>query len=187
MRNENDQLYFEVTGGAIMAAIEAWRKEYREGTAARTAFMREFGSTEALVSSGGIIALKFEDKSKVPTGWIKVKKHGSNAYVPGKTTEELKRLKIRMNGIRCPSNDLFQALCGAGPLDFFSNMCIRTMGFESYGSTFILTVPKMEAGQWNSPDEYCTPLKTSEYWKIREEFDRPPNVRNAGRPSTVPA
>lgn len=167
MKNDNDQLYFKVTGGAIMAAIETWRKEYQEGVAARTAFMREFGAKEALATSSGIIALKFEDKSKVPDGWVKAnRKHGVDSYVPGKTIGDV---KLRMNGIRCPSSDRFQGLCGLDPLAFFDNMCIHTMGFEVCGSTFILTVPKV--GSWTPPDEHCIPLKTSEYWKIREDHE----------------
>lgn len=168
----DNKLYFKVTGGKVGDAISRFIKLRTEQLAARKAIQTEFAATGTYGNDHGLVGLVFD---QAPEGWRAIKGEPT-AYRPplGKAGKEIKK---RMGKLPFAGAREFQAMV-LGKDDMFrfmSGLSIHWMTFEIVGPVQILIVPKSSKPavegaevQWQPPDEHCIPLKTSEYWAIKE-------------------
>lgn len=165
-------LYFKVTGGKVGDAISRFIELRTEQLAARKAIEKEFGARGTYGNDRGLVGLVFD---KAPEGWRAIKGEPT-AYRPplGNAGKEIKN---RMGKLPFAGAREFQAMV-LGEDDMFrfmSGLSIHYMTFECVGEIRVLKVPKSDkpaveqaAEQWQPPDGHCIPLKTSEYWAIKE-------------------
>ncbi len=179
MQNDSDTLYFHVTGGLVMAAIEKYRQRYRDCFRAQKGFVDEFGG-DGLAIQGDRRAIIFRDPSKVPAGWIRA--NDDDAWWPRKNSTagkafhrcagEVPVMKARsfQTDVIGPKDHFFYFVDGTSP---------RSMGWEKHADSYVLLVPNTsrrpcaieganEGAKWTPPDAFCTPMKVSEYWRLKE-------------------
>jgi hypothetical protein len=163
--------YFKVIGGAVMDALNKWKAEYTVKRDARNAAMEEFGADKYFGNSAGLQGLVFTP-GKEPEGWEKVRGH-YDVYKPTGKTKAGRELRRRLARLDVPDALQFQRyVLGEktdNPFRFMDGLSMYYMVFETIGEVTILKVPKTpQKDQWTPPDDQCIPLKTSEYWQIKE-------------------
>lgn len=169
--SEKEYYYFKVTGGAVMAALERWKAKRAECTEARRVIEQEFGANGIYGNSAGLQGLVFP-KGNPPPGWDRLRHH-IDVYRPTGKTKEGKALRKRLQSLKQVDALQFQTeVLGEdrdNPFRFMDGLSMRYMTFETVGDVVILRVPKTKpSDEWTPPDEFCMPLKTSEYWQIKE-------------------
>jgi hypothetical protein len=170
---EKEYLYYKVTGGKIQEAYNKWLELYDKQQAARVSLCKEFGASLVFANSRGVEGLLFKDGQTPPTEWKRKDGHPKGVYSPFGSTKEMKAIRKRLkNNYQLADYWKFQEFIvnREDPFYFMDGMYMRCMGFELIGDQFILLVPKIEKTTWTPPDEFCTLLKNSEYWQLKENI-----------------
>jgi hypothetical protein len=163
-----DKRYYKITGGIALERTVAFFNERHEQLKARKAIIQELGAKGEYSNDNGISGLVFDEP---PQGWRPIT---GTIYKPP-LTKEGKALTKRLKSLRVSGGREFHVAIngGAGGFGFMdftdAGMVISYIVYEKIGPDFILIVPDEpdEARQWNPPDS-CEPLKTSEYWQLKE-------------------
>lgn len=165
MKIERD--YYEIKGGAVRAAYDRWLATRLAQQEARNAICKEFGASGTYANSRGVEGLVFEEGAKVPDNWKSIDR---TTYAPRGGTKAAKEARARLRNLPLvDASDFQEEVLGKGQsLKFFYGMAIHYMTFENIGSRLILTVPNIKSDPWTPPDAETVPLKTSEYWLIKE-------------------
>lgn len=168
--------YFKVTGGAVMTALERWKAKRAELTEARRRIEQEFEADGLYGNSAGLQGLVFP-KGNPPQGWERIRNQ-IDVYRPTARTKEGKALRKRLSELKQVDALQFQTeVLGEdrdNPFRFMDGLSMHYMTFETIGDVVILRVPKTKpSDEWTPPDEFCIPLKTSEYWQIKESHAAP--------------
>ncbi len=165
--------YFLVTGGTVKAAHERWEARRMKDIEVRNALREEFGASGVYANSNEVRGLDFDGAP--PAGWRKIE---AGVYCPYARTPEGKAILKRFRESGMADAQAFQdEVIGPGSgMTFMEGLSFYYMCFESIGDSFILKVPDtsgVHGGQigksdWESPDEFCREIKTSEYWVLKE-------------------
>lgn len=161
-----DRRYFKVTGGAVQKAIDEFLILRNQHIDAQQAFLKEVGGQQTYGNERVVAGIFFKDG--VPEGWRRERNHGY--CVPAGRTPEAKALRARMRNLPCAGAEKFTDIVLGTPsvFRFMEGLAIGWMGFEKIGDTMILSVPKVSSNPWEPPDEFCSELKMSEYWQLKE-------------------
>ena len=180
-----DYNYFRITGGKVKEAYDDFSRDNAEGRRKGHALCEKYGASGWRPGCNGIIGFEFE-KGKVPTGWRKHKMH-RDLCVPGVKNAEHNMIQLAMEDAKVPNWKMFQCHKLYLGLDAWA---FRTSGngftwlhVEAHGvnrEILILAVPAAPIAHsedtsnyvYIPPDEFCIPIKRSEYWQIVEESDR---------------
>lgn len=156
-----DSAYYVVTpGGFAEEQIDKFFEKMVEVDQQWKDFASKHNSKNMYIGRN-LSGLEFE-RSEVPLGWTSNSKLPANIYRPARLKvcmeayKEFKALKSKPSGL-----DLANML-GIGAV--FSGMRLSTPGFEKIGDTKVLILhPESKV------PEGVTPIKTSEYWKMKED------------------
>ena len=168
-----EYLYFKITGGVIRAAYDRWFAIRNAQWDADQALCAEFGAKGTYGTSHFISGLVFASDAKIPEGWRQNSKEPS-VWSPSGAKKEMKALKARLRNHQLVGAAEFQVevMGHFNPFFFMDGLSMYYMVPERLGETLILCIPDVtggDSGKWTPPDEFCIPLKKSEYWQIREE------------------
>lgn len=148
-----------------MEAVLQFLKERDDAWEKLRAFGAKFGATGYYGTERGISSVEIET-GECPDGWRPVK--GMWRYfTPRATTKEGKELKKEMRALGVPNSGRLEELLGAGWGAYIVGLTIYHVGLEKVGDALILTVPNCNK-KWPTDDPGCIPLKTSEYWALKE-------------------
>jgi len=164
--------YFQVKGGAALAAHNKWLKQRTAEIAALKAVKAKYGASGSYGNDRGVVGLLF--KKGPPTGWRPCRDEPTAFRPPlGKAGKAIiKELAaLKMSG----AAEYHKLLSPKNTLGFFdmpdsgTGFRLRFIVFEKHGDALVLLVPICADGKkWNPPDEHCVPLKTSQYWALKE-------------------
>lgn len=163
--------YFKIMGGAVLAAFNRWHEKFEAQQAARRALLVELNASSLLGNNRRIVGVKFNGEPL--EGWSSAKDF-PGYYKPSGNSKAMKAMREKLAGYSLNGAQEFQAevLGIDNPFSFMDGQYIRFMAFERIGDIKILLVPNCACGDfkggWNPPDEFCVPLKNSEYWAIKE-------------------
>lgn len=171
--------YFKITGGAILKAKKRFLAKVDAATAARNEVKKEFGAKGTYGSEDGVFGLVFDTP---PPKWRPVP-HQENVYKPP-LGKEGKVISDRLKTLTMPTAGHFHREVqngqgGRGWIEFSDcGGSVFYMGYETHSGILVLTVPICEeGGAWTPPDEHCIPLKTSEYWQLKEAAEEAKEVQ----------
>jgi hypothetical protein len=171
MSTEKKHRYFRITGGKVMEAVLAFKSAHFAQQQEREHIMRYFKATGFLGNNRTLVGLVFDPPAKPPENWKPIK-GAENCYKPpmGKKWADARK-QLACSSI--PGGSDFADLLGMGGVmtgDGNGNLVIRYPGFENFDGTLVLVVPDIDSdkSKWQPPDDGCKPLKTSEYWAIKE-------------------
>jgi hypothetical protein len=154
--------YYRVDGGAALEAVNRFREKHKAAMEELNAFGSRFGADGYYGSERSITGLRIP--TGCPDGWKQVT---YGYYAPMAKSKEGKALRAEMRKLCIPGADAFMSEFGMHSLDFMDGLTLYSMGFKNVGPHTIITVPKCGT-TWTPPDEFCVPLKDSEYWSLVE-------------------
>ncbi len=160
--------YFQITDGKLLAETMTFIAERVQIAAVRDAYVETLGATDSYGNSQGITALEFEI---APLGWRPVK--GERHIYRPPNTKEGRVIRDRLASFKVPgARDYHRLVTGdgfgyIGAGDGRGGFAIHLITFEQIGNDFVLRVPDVDSGKTFAP-KGCKPLKTSEYWSLKE-------------------
>jgi hypothetical protein len=176
-------LYYVIESGPALTAIDEMNEEHKTLTKERKRVVEKYGAKGCVVGNSGCSGLIFEDEP--PANWTKSKESRRTCYLPGKRVEGWQEKRDEIKALRIvDSRTLQEKLTGRDdPFRFMCNSHSYFMAYEKIGDLKILTVPDVKATKdesqsggifnnepWEAP-EGCRPIKTSEYYRIKEEHE----------------
>lgn len=169
--------YFLITGGEIQAAHEKFMALRDSQWDARAKLCEEFGAKACYANECRVVGLVFSPEKTPPAGWKQVKGEPGVFRPHGRGFNELRKRMEQDYPFSGASKFQELVLGRDNPFEFMDGMSMRFMIYEKIGQHLILLVPKLEKqaawfeGKFVPPDDKCTPLKTSEYWRLKEEHE----------------
>lgn len=182
--------YYKVTGGSVQKAWEQFKLLRSEGMKAARALQEEFKADQLHTKGSTIAAFEYNDPEKAPKKWKKV---GYKQFFPSKRSGADRLLAKRIESVFIPTVWNFQDMVlgrfeigkPSNPFAFMDGLRCCCMSYEVAGDIGILgvpvTKPNPEYGDtggdhcgWTPPDKFCTPLKMSEYYTLKEAAEKKP-------------
>lgn len=158
-----ERAYFKlVPGGHTEKVWSKFNAEYKEVWESWKAFANKY-KVDDLYANNRLMGLIFDEK-KPPKGWVSPRKIPHNVYKPARTKDcmeaynELKALSSKPDGIH------FAGLLGIDCV--FKGHAMYMPVMETVGDEFILTLHVD-----NEVPEGVIPMKTSEYWAMKEALN----------------
>jgi hypothetical protein len=172
-------LYFKIIGGAVKAAYDKFQDLRKVQWEARQNLCKEFGAETTYANQSEVVGLVFNDGQTPPDGWKQVSGEPT-VFKPHGNTAAMKAVRKRMREDYplCDARKFQELVIGTDNVFYFMDgMSMRYMVFETISENLLLLVPKVEGGdskgKWIPPDDGCIPLKTSEYWQLKESVACP--------------
>lgn len=181
MDAENYLPFLATPGGKTYIVALAIVAEREAATEARRRYIREHKLAGLWASESSVNGIILREDEKVPEGWkVKTRLETGVVLVPdGRKRVLAKQLReaiSRIPGLPT-AHDFSKRLDFGG---YINASAWRVAYFSKLGDTVVVFVPKLpskgtgwntedEKTQWTPPDS--TPLKLSDYYRLREEFE----------------
>lgn len=169
----NHEYRYFIARGKSLEFAQHIHQERREARATLDELLREVGAIEAY-GQPRIVGLEFPPDKPKPDGWKSYARDMSKALMPDKRRKDLSEIRKRIEAIMFPGSvELHRRLgfdwCitneearrGSGNVILFTSA-------ETIGDQVILAVPVDHNGKHGTPVD-AEPIKTSEYWRLKEE------------------
>lgn len=190
MDTDNYLFFLATPGGKSHTEFLAVLEERGAAQKARVAYIEEHKIQNLWGSDRGIAGYVIKEHAEIPAGWMRSKKYnpgpGEIVIVPdGRKKALIREIEKKLAAIpSLPDSFAFSRRIGFG--GYIGARAWRAASGEKIGDRVIIFVPKRDAGAGEhdagQPDEApegkrqfippdCTPLKASEYFRMKEEHE----------------